>query len=199
MNNREWQQILTEIDEFRLKSSKEENIIQQRALIIRIAYYIYIFSSNITILAYAIIPLLNGAKDLIYSGWYPQIDWQNKRKSYWTVYAYQEIGILITCNLNVTIDSYYCFLMFMLSAQVNILGIPQVGNRLSKLQAAKGANSIHQNRLNLIEKIQLHQRLNGTLALIQNNLQWAYFCQVLLSGIVICSVTKEFAMVTIGL
>lgn len=193
-NNREWQQILTEIGEFRLKSSKEVKSIQQRALVIQVLYFIYMIDCNITIFGYAIFPLLNGAKDLIYSAWYPGLDWQNNRKTYWIVYTYQEIGSLITVHLNVTIDSYYCFLMYILSAQVNIFG-----DRLSELQAADGANTVHQNYLNLIETIQMHRRLNKTVALIQNNLQWAYFCQVLLSGIVICSVVNEFATVIIVL
>lgn len=192
VNNHEWQQVLTEIGEFRIKSAKDEKNIQQRARIIQIAFYVYILSSNITILAWAFLPLSNGTKDLIYSGWYPGFDWEHSRRDYWITYSYQEIGMIITCNLNVTIDSYYCFLMYTLSGQVNILG-----SYLRKIQAANEKNTVHEIRLNLIEKIRLHQRLNGILALIQNNLQWTYFCQVLLSGIVICSITKEFATVIV--
>lgn len=192
INNREWQLVLTKIGEFRIKSEKDAKNIQKRARILQIAFYVYILTSNVTILTWAILPLSSGAKELIYSGWYPGLDWVNSRRDYWITYSYQEIGIIITCNLNVTIDSYYCFLMYIISGQVNIFG-----KYLSEIQAANGENASHRIRLNLIEKIHLHQRLNGNLALIQKNLQWTYFCQVLLSSIVICSVTKESATVII--
>lgn len=92
--------------------------------------------------------------------------------------------------MNLAIDSYYCFVMHMLSAQINI-----VGNRISSIKISENEKSIYEIRLNLIEQMHTHQRLNIILASIQKNLQWAYFCQVLLSGIVICSITKELLRV----
>lgn len=189
-NNREWQQILTNINKFPINSSNDEKIIKQRVWIFQIVDYVYFFFPNCAAHALGISPLFMEKTKLIFSGWYPGFDWQNDRRDYWIIYAYQYIGIIITCNLNIAIDSYYCFVIHMLSVQVKMFG-----NHLSDTRTVEEKDTLQQFRLNLIEKIHTHQRLNGTLALIQNNLQWTYFCQVLLSGIVICSITKELARV----
>lgn len=190
IQNREWQQVLKDIKKFHIRNTDEERIIRERSRFFEVAFYIYFFSPNIAIQAYALMPLLSGAKDLIFSGWYPGFDWQNDRRHYWTIYTYQYIGIIITCNINVIIDSYYCFVLHMLSAQVNIFGL-----NLSVMKVKQGKDGSKEARLDLIEKIQTHQYLNKTFGLIQDNLQWAYFIQILLSGIVICSVTKELTLV----
>lgn len=190
VHNREWQEILNEIKEFRIVSSQDERIIQQRANIFLTIVFVYFIFPNCALHALGTAPLITGRKNLIFSGWYPYFDWENNKQDYWCIYAYQYIGIFITCNMNVVIDSYYCFVMHMLSAQINIFG-----QNLSEIRVNRKDDTIEKIRSNLIEKMHAHQRLNVNFELIQKNLQWSYFCQVLLSGIVICSVTKELARV----
>lgn len=84
--------------------------------------FVYFFLPNCAAQALGMTPLFTGKTNLMFSGWYPGFDWETNRNDYWTVYAYQYIGILITVNLNVCIDSYYCFVMHTLSAQINIFG-----------------------------------------------------------------------------
>lgn len=193
--NREWQQILTDIESFHITSLEEERILKKRINIFRILICMYYVFPNLTVHAFGITPLVSGAKEPIFSGWYPGLDWENSRRDYWLIYSYQYLGIFITANLNVTIDSYYCFVMHMLSAQINIFG-----KRLSLIQVNEVGDDVtpmEQVRSNLIQQINAHQRLNSLFALIQRNLQWAYLGQVILSGIVICSVVKELARVFI--
>lgn len=189
-NNREWQQILTEIESFRIKSMKEETIIRRRTRIIQIVVMMYYIFPNLTVHAFGVTPLFNGAKSIPFSGWYPGLDWENNRRDYWIVYVYQYFGMFVTANLNVTVDSYYCFVMHILSAQVNIFG-----KRLSSMQVNEAENSTQQTKSDLIQQIHTHQRLNALFEMIQRNLQWAYFFQIVLSSIVICSVVKELARV----
>lgn len=191
INNSEWQHILHDIENYRIISLKDEQIIRKRTWIFQLVIYVYFFLPNFATHALGMSPLFSGTKSLAFSGWYPGFNWESNRTDYWTIFAYQYIGMFITCNLNVVIDSYYCFVMHTLSAQINIYG-----HHLSSIQVNENENkSIANTRLKLIENIHTHQRLNATFKLIQKNLQWAYFCQVLLSGIVICSVTKELAKV----
>lgn len=79
--------------------------------------------------ALGLAPLFTGSVYLVFKGYYPSFDWENNRKDYWSIYAYQYIGLIITANMNVVIDSYSCFVMHILSAQINIFG-----HRLSRTQ-----------------------------------------------------------------
>lgn len=87
-------------------------------------------------------------------------------------------------------DLYYSFVMHILSAQYKILG-----HRMRSLHFDEKNDSIVDARLNLIRQMHTHQHLNSIFKLIQHNLQWAYFSQIILSSIVICSMTRELAEV----
>lgn len=189
-HNRDWQKCLSEIKEFRVKSIEEEQIMQKYARIFYIVVSIYFFLPNCAIHALGQTPLFSEELKLIFPGWYPGFDWENNRHDYWYIYAYQYVGIIITCNLNLAIDSYYCFLMHTISSQIEIFG-----RRLSLIRIEQNQNMTKVNRLNLIKQIDTHQQINATFDLIQENLQWAYFCQVLLSGVVICAIAKELSRV----
>lgn len=144
--------------------------------------------------ASGIIPLLTGKKNLLYPGYYPGFDWQHDRSDYWKIYTYQYVATFITANLEVAIDLYYCFVIHTLSAQYNI-----VGHRIKSIQFDKTENSIAEVRSVLIDQIVTHQRLNQIFQQIQRNVQWAYFFQMILSSIVICSMTRELAGVSISI
>lgn len=189
-NNRDWQRIFDEIDEFRTNASKEEIIIQFRTRIFLILTLAYLCSVHLSVYASVMIPLLDGGKNLPFSGWYPGFEWKYNQRDYWIVYIYQSFGSFITANLNVGIDAYYYFVILILSAQVNIYG-----NRLRSLQFDEMKDSIEKSRFKLIQQLHTHQRLNSTFDLIQRNLQWTYFAQILMSSIVICSVITELAEV----
>lgn len=192
VNNRDWQNILSEIDGFYIKSAREEQILRKRAHIFQILANIYFYNTQVTLNTFTMLSLFGGATELMFSGWYPGFDWQNNRRDFWAVFIYQYIGVIITAGINVAIDSYYCFVMHILSAQANI-----VGHRMSSMEFDKTKDSIWSVRMNLIQQMTTHQHLNSILAMLQQNVQWAYFSQILLSSIVICSSTREFAEVIV--
>lgn len=190
MNNFEWQLIFKEIKEFRIKSIWEQQIVTNRHRLFQKITFIYLFNANFYGFLMALIAALNG--QMMYSGWYPGFDVQNSRLDFWIVYSFQGIGMAITANMNILLDSYYCFMMFMTSAHLNIFG-----NRLSSMQMGNSNRSIIRIRNELIEQIHVHQRINANFKLIRHNLEWAYFCQMLLSGIIISLITIEVAGVSI--
>lgn len=190
-SNRDWQLILTELNNFEIESAKDDKIIYSSVRIFLIAMRTYFCNVQMAFHASGIVPLIGGAKELLFSGWYPGFDWKNDRRDYWTIYTYQYVGVFITGNLNIAIDLYYCFLLHILSAQYKI-----VGHRMKSIRTTdESKKTIVNVRLDLIRQMQAHQRLNSTLELIQRNLQWAYFGQMLLSSITICSIIKEIAEV----
>lgn len=190
MNNREWQKILSEIETFRTKSAKDEEILRERAGVSQMLISVYFCNCNFAVTALLVITLVGGATDLMFSGWYPGFDIDENRLDFWIVFLYQYVGMMITANVNIAIDSYYCFVMHILSAQANI-----IGHRMSSIDFDDTTNSVQEVRMTLIRQINAHQHQNTVLALIQRNLQWAYFSQILMSSIVICSTTREFARV----
>lgn len=192
VNNREWQEILSELEDFRIKSPREEKILRKRTYIFQILAKIYYCNTQFTINALAVLYMFSGATDLMFSGWYPGFDWQNNRRHFWAVFVYQYVGVVISAGINAAIDSYYYFVMHILSAQANI-----VGRRLSSIRFDNSKGSIWSVRMNLIEQMTTHQRQNMIMSMIEENISWAYFTQVILSSIVICATTREFAVVSL--
>lgn len=162
----------------------------RRTFIFKCVMYAFFCNVQMCVHASGIIILLTGKKNILYSGWYPGFDWEHNRRDFWTIYSYQYIGIFITGCLNVGIDLYYCLLIHVLSAQINI-----IGHRIKSIQFDDTKSSIADVRLELIQQISTHQQLNSSLRRIQRNVQWAYFAQILLSSIVICSIIRELAEV----
>lgn len=191
MKNNEWQHIFNDIKEFQLKNDQEKETVAYRTRILRNLDYVYFSLANASLFFTSLTPVVQGTFGLIYSGWYPGFDWENSRRDYWIVYAYQALGILITANMNLIIDTYYCLMMLMISAHLTILG-----ERMKAIVVRDDdKSSVNRVRLELIEQIYTHRRINDNFKLIGKNLEFSYFFQILLSGIVISSIVLEVARV----
>lgn len=66
--------------------------------------------------------------ELPYPAWYPFFNWKNNRLHYWTLYAYQVLGMFITAYVNISLELFGAMLMSMNTFQMEILGM-----RLRKL------------------------------------------------------------------
>lgn len=185
VQNHDWQELLNGFKIFPLKSVHEETYVQGRIRFFQRIMYLYFFFPNCAAQTLALSAYLLPGNNLVFYGWYPGFDWEHNRRDYLIVYLYQHIGIFITCNINVGIDTYYCFTMHMVSAQFGILG-----KRLQSLKLKNVAS-----RSELLEIIQTHHKIDAAVQSIQKNLLWTYFSQVFLSSIVICSIVKEVASV----
>lgn len=185
--NTEWQQIFKEIKEFRINSIEEQTIINGRRRFFQKIVVLLFSNANIYGFLMALIAALNGKT--MYSGWYPGFDVQNNKLDFWIIYGFQGIGMAITASMTLTLDTYYCFMMFMTESQLKIFG-----HRLSALQMEN--RSVIRIRKELINHIHTHQRIDGTFESIRKTLQGALFFQILLSGIIISLITIELAGVS---
>lgn len=187
--NEEWQLIFKEIKEFRINSIEERTIINDRRRLFQKIVILLFSNANIYGFSMALIAALNGKT--MYSGWYPGFDVQNNELDFWIIYGFQGIGTAIIASISLTLDSYYCFMMFMTESQLKIFG-----HRLSALQMENDYRSVLRIRTELINHIHTHQRIESTFEKIRKNLQAALFFQILLSGIIISLITIELAGVS---
>lgn len=188
--NRRMQYLLHWLQEFTLEKVSEVVTVKARIDFLFKAICLYFFVSIMTINALGVNTALNTNNTLLFSGWYPGLDWQYNNRDYWIVFAYQYVGVFITCNLNVGVDSFFCVLLYMVSSQMTILG-----KRLMIIGKLPNRESIFEKRLKLIENIKTHRNIVSMLEMLQNCLRWAFLSQIGLSVIVICSITNELARV----
>lgn len=135
------QDMLAQIQSFHLETDEERKLIKDKLkFFLRISIYYYgvaylgIYSSFYG-------AAVSKEVRLPYQGWYP-LDWQHNNISYWITFAYQSIGMIITCNINITIELFPMFLMFMTSVQMEILGgrLQAIGHDCEKIQAVRPGN-----------------------------------------------------------
>lgn len=195
--NRRLQKLFGELDEFVLENESEHRLVRQRVHFFFKIMVFYYAVSNGGVCVTEISSALSPEPKLPYSGWYPYLHWQNNRRDYWIVFAYQCLGMSSTCNMNVTVDSFACFFMFMISVQMELLG-----RRLNNMGHEKSAGN--GNRVEpklwyvrrLIDQIKLHQTMLDSTQIFERYFSIAFFTQISVSGMVICSLTNELAHVS---
>lgn len=118
------------VNDFVLETEHETEFLQNRMEPFqKLALFYYILPNVCGITAY-LKPLFAAKTELPFLGWYP-LDWKNNSTDYWITYIYQVVGILIEINLNVTMELFPSYLMYMLSTQMDILGM-----RLERISAS---------------------------------------------------------------
>lgn len=193
VNNSRLKYMLRCMRGFRLETQAEQEIMQSRLAFLIKSTIIYYFCANTSIQATAVNSAFNETDKLMYSGYYPGVDWQHNRADYWFVLGYQYIGILFTCQINLAIDSYFCTMMYLLSGQAIILG-----NRLSNAGAAgnsKRQSSIEQ-RSALVKNIETHNDIVQFIQNLQHCLWWSFLGQMVLSAITVGSIVNEMLSVS---
>lgn len=190
MNNRKCQRMRMLLLTFPIESPTEEKTLKTPNNALKNLIIMYYLLSNGSVQLTNSIAALSSGFHLPYSGYYPGFDWQHSARDYWIIYVYQCVGMIITCNLNVTIDSYYCTIMQMISMETRIFG-----DRLRSMQYKENVTT--EMKSTLINHFQTHNHIKECIRELQNGLMWSYFTQVLLSGIVICSTTNELARVNL--
>lgn len=188
-NNKSIQKIRKMHKEFEILSPHEDESIQKLITIFGIILFLYYLLSNMTITLWNISTLYADEKVLAFSGWYPGFDWEHNQRDYWIIFIYQYIGITITGNLNVSIDSFFCFSMYLISAEFEILG-----NRLKEIQTKPQIGSI---KLEFVKHVKIYNDIIEIIHEMKNNLALTYFTQLILSGIVVCSCTTGLAKVNL--
>lgn len=113
---------LKRVNDFVLDNENELQFLQNRMKPFRkLSLFYYIIPNVCGITAY-LKPIFATKTELPFLGWYP-LDWENNSMDYWIMYVYQVVGILIEINLNVTMELFPSYLMYMVSIQMEILGM----------------------------------------------------------------------------
>lgn len=171
---------------FIILSADEAKLIEKSIRFFRIVLCLYYFLPNFAVALWNIDALFANENVLVFSGWYPGFDWKNNDRDYWTIFIYQYVGITITGLCNVSIDSYFCFSTYLISAEFEILG--------NRLMAARDQN-FKSAKANLVKHVTTYLEIRGSIENVQKNLALTYFSQVILSGIVIYSCLSVLAKV----
>lgn len=187
------------INDFQLLNDDEVNFVRQRMRTywnIWLSVYTMI---NATIVAAFVSAVISIPKQLPFRAYYP-MDWQHNERNYWIVYTYQVVGMVVQANLNIVVEVFPGFLIYMVSVKMDILSkrLRRIGKNLKKSSVQHIDSSRAEQRksiIDLMDCIKLHQHIANFIGQIEDNFSIAYFVQFCLSGIVICSVT--YAMTTV--
>lgn len=193
LNNSKLQLMLHRMREFQMENESEQSIMRSRLTFLTRQTIIYYIFANMSLNTSATNAAISDSDTLIYSAYYPGIDWRHNTVDYWYTFAYQYFGMIFTTYINLAIDSYFCIMMYLLSGQIIILG-----NRLSNVGTSDGMKrkTAIQQRLLLIKHIQTHNEIVEFIQNIENCLWWSFFGQLVLSTIAIGSVVNEILRVS---
>lgn len=155
------QSLLHTMRSFKLDSIEEDQLISKRlAFFKKIATYYYA-CANLAICTSVLTAILSSELKLPFYGWYI-LEWRNNRQNYWCIFAYQIIGMIITANVNITIELFPMLLMYMASVQIEILGrrMKVVGWTRGTLAAAVDNNGYsHDDIINQDGLSEIHSQL----------------------------------------
>lgn len=114
-------------EEFELENEDEILFVDQRISFYKKLIIFLYMSANIAGSAVYVGAFMSTEVRLPFLGWYP-FDWQSNYKTFVLLYVYQVVGMIIQCNLNVSMDLFSAYLMHVGSIKLEI-----VGKRLEKL------------------------------------------------------------------
>lgn len=197
--NRDMKINLKIINDFQLENDDEVDFVRDRLRVywnIWLSVYLMI---NATIYAAFTNALIAVPRQLPFRAYYP-MDWQHNDRNYWIAYAYQVVGMIVQANLNIVVEVFPGYLIYMVKVKMDILAkrLRGISKNLKKGSVNDiDSTSVEQRKsiTDLIDCIKLHQHITQFINKIEHNFSIAYFVQFCLSGIVICSVT--YAMTTV--
>lgn len=147
-HNRSIQSLLISVQNFQLETPQEIEIYQNKA---RFYFQILLMDFMFTNLSHVMIQLralLSSEYIQPFPAWYP-FDSGFSIRRYWLIYVHQLIGMTLTSNLNVSIELYPNFMLYMVSVQMEILcnRLRNIGHRSRKI----GCNKVNYANVDGIE------------------------------------------------
>lgn len=148
---RDMQNNLKIVNNFELQNADEIDLVADRLRSYRnlwLAYYIMI---NITGLAAYTSALYTQPRQLPFRAWYP-FDWRHSEERYWMAYTYQVVGMIVQANLNISIEIFPGYLIYMARVKMDILS----------LRLERKYNDLKEQRKSigyLVDSIKLHQHI----------------------------------------
>lgn len=149
--NRDMQNNLKIVNNFELQNVDEMHLVTNRLRYYRNLWLCYYLMINITGLAAYISALYTQPRQLPFRAWYP-FDWRHDEKLYWMAYTYQVLGMIVQANLNISIEIFPGYLIYMAHVKMDILSL-----RLKRKYENENdkQKSVHY----LIDSIKLHQHI----------------------------------------
>lgn len=150
------------IREFRFQNQTELEYFDAKLKTFRIisrAFFILTFATDF--FSYIVPFFQNNEPTLPYLSWYPW-DWRHNRSTYWKIYAYQIIGMLVQSNTLVAMELYCVYFLMVLGAYLTILcnRLNAIGYDGENSGVEAGARKIQdKNNHTLIECIKTHHFL----------------------------------------
>lgn len=192
-SNKELQLLFKKVNSFRLESSEEQQIVKKKLKYFIKFAVIYYVTSNSAVTFVNVPAFIGGVWKLPYSGWYPGMDWQDNRRDFLAVSLYQYIGMLVTCNMNLSLDLFFCLMMHMNGAQMEILGKRMQTLGHEQNFEKNGAGRTYKKSLK--DFINIHRGIIELSNQIDDGLVFSFFFQLTMSGVTICCITIEMAKV----
>lgn len=149
--NRDIQNNLKIISNFQLQNSEEINLVANRLRKYRNMWLFYYLMINATGLAGYLSVLSAHPRQLPFRAWYP-FDWQHDEKSYWIVYTFQVLGMVVQANMNVAIEIFPGFFIYMAQVKMDILSM-RLQRRYDDLKERQKSFCY------LVDSIKLHQHI----------------------------------------
>lgn len=124
-----FQNHLKRIEAFEMENDTEAKLLDGRLKILRKMLFAYIGLVMVTGAFSYSVPFFTDDTSLPYLAWYP-VNWQNNSRTYWMVYAYQIIGMVIQSHTLVCMEMYTVYIFVVLSTQYDILSerLKKIGN-----------------------------------------------------------------------
>lgn len=149
--NGDMQENLKIVNNFKLQNKGEINFVNNRLKLYKNVWIAYYLMINTTGLAAYLSALYTVPRQLPFRAWYP-FDWQHDEKLYWIAYTYQVVGMIVQANLNITIEIFPGYLMYMAHLKMEILSLRLEGLHQELNKQVKSVR-------NLVECIKLHQNI----------------------------------------
>lgn len=148
---RDMQNHLKTVDNFELQNKDEIQFVSKRLRSYRNLWLVYYLMINTTGLAAYISALYTTPRQLPFRAWYP-FDWRHDEDMYWIAYTYQVVGMIVQANLNICIEIFPGYLMYMAQVKMVIL--------CSRLERNNTDLKEQRNTVDyLIDLVKLHQQI----------------------------------------
>lgn len=209
MQNRKIQALFSELNDFDLDNIEEHDLVANRLSYFWKVNLFYYIIANWATCTTEIAALFAEETMLPFSGWYPGFDWEHNARDYWTIFLYQCAGMMITCNMSMTVDMYPCFFIYVISIQLRIVGrrvralgheITETSQNTRTIYSSNGKIKEKENELRatseLIRCIKNHQNILRQTEVLQSYFTMSFLSLIAISGIVICSMSNELSRVS---
>lgn len=162
--------ILSESEQFRLVNREETSLAAFKLKIFSVIAYSYYFVANMA--GFASYLSAGFAQKLPYPGTYPFLEPSRSYAEFVIVYLYQVIGMIILCNINVTMEVFPSYLLYLISIRMEVIGIrlKNLGKHVINLDCFNGVENP--------EQIECKRMLINFLSVHQDTLRFFIFFMI---------------------